>query len=470
MKKLGNKWWWASIAICAVVLLGIAVLVVSSGSLEGEKPTSTPTKTVTPTRTDTTTPTWTATATATSTSTETSTPTATATDTPTPTETSTPTATKTETVEVTPIVNVGSKVITAVSEPAKAVVAIAGSQEPFGYGIQVQPYNLPFIVEKVNSLGFNWIKIQVPWKDHEDSPGNYNWGSLDDFVNVMNGSGFRILFSVPKAPNWARPIGANLAEEGPPQDPQMFANFLGSLAQRYCGRVQAIEVWNEQNLLREWQGAPLDPASYMAMLKPAYSSIKQACAQTNVISGALTPTGSPLPWAIDDFAYLEGMYQNGLKEFSDGIGAHPSGFNVPPSNTWQDACGVIQTTGNKFNGPCDNPHHSWSFLSTMEGYRNIMVKYEDGNKKIWPTEFGWAAGGAFDSNYLYANDNDFQEQAKWTAEAYKIMKGWGFVGPAFLWNLNFRITDSGTERAQWGILDNQGNPLPVFDALASMEK
>ena len=28
----------------------------------------------------------------------------------------------------------------------------------------------------------------------------------------------------------------------------------------------------------------------------------------------------------------------------------------------------------------------------MEGYRNIMVRYGDANKRIWPTEFGWAAG------------------------------------------------------------------------------
>jgi hypothetical protein len=47
----------------------------------------------------------------------------------------------------------------------------------------------------------------------------------------------------------------------------------------------------------------------------------------------------------------------------------------------------------------------------MEGYRNIMVVYGDANKRIWPTEFGWAAGGAFDPRYAYANDNSFEEQA-----------------------------------------------------------
>ncbi len=106
----------------------------------------------------------------------------------------------------------------------------------------------------------------------------------------------------------------------------------------------------------------------------------------------------------------------------------------------------------------------------MEGYYNIMRKYGDGNKQLWPTEFGWAAGGAFHPSYGYANDNTYEEQAQWTVRAYQMMKAWGFVGPAFLWNLNWRMTENGSERAQWGILDANGGNLPAYDALAAMPK
>jgi hypothetical protein len=106
----------------------------------------------------------------------------------------------------------------------------------------------------------------------------------------------------------------------------------------------------------------------------------------------------------------------------------------------------------------------------MEGYWNIMNVYGAGNKKIWPTEFGWAAGGAFDARYKYADDNTFEEQAQWTVEAFQMMRNWGFVGPAFLWNLNFRIVANGSEKAQWGIVDPGGAPLPVYNALAAMAK
>ena len=48
------------------------------------------------------------------------------------------------------------------------------------------------------------------------------------------------------------PGNTDLAVEGPPADPGTYASFVGEFAARYCGRVQAIEVWNEQNLHYEW--------------------------------------------------------------------------------------------------------------------------------------------------------------------------------------------------------------------------
>ncbi len=242
------------------------------------------------------------------------------------------------------------------------------------------------------------------------------------------------------------------------------ADFVGALAGRYCGSsVKAIEVWNEQNLHYEWGNMKIDPAAYMNLLKPSYNKIKAACPSMIVVSGALTPTGAPPPMAVDDYAYLEGMYKNGLKNYSDAIGAHPSGFNVAP---WVKggaaACDFITKQGSSFRGPCNTLHHSWSFYATLNGYYNIMKKYGDGRKKVWPTEFGWATNWIGDASYGYAQDNTRSEQAKWTVEAYKLMKQWGFVGVAFLWNLNFEVVAPGTEKAQWGILKATGRrPKPT---------
>jgi hypothetical protein len=327
------------------------------------------------------------------------------------------------------------------------------------------------VMAKTKDLGFSWVKQQVEWYAHEPAKGAYEWGALDEIAGAANAAGVKILWSAVKAPAWAR-AGQDLSVEGPPNNPQDYANFVGALASRYCGTsVKAIEVWNEQNLHYEWGNMTIDPAAYMALLKPAYTRIKQVCPSMIVVSGALTPTGAPAPVAMDDYQYLEGMYRNGLKNYSDAIGAHPSGFNVAP---WvrggQDACDFITQQGSSFRGPCNTLHHSWSFYATLNGYYRIMQNYGDGKKKIWPTEFGWASGWTGAPGYEYADDNTLQEQAEWTVRSYQLMKQWGFVGVAFLWNLNFRVVNSTGEVAQWGIVWEDWSPTPAYNALKSMAK
>ncbi|CAN5826926.1 hypothetical protein BH10CHL1_BH10CHL1_07050 [soil metagenome] len=362
----------------------------------------------------------------------------------------------------------------AAAAPVVAAPAPSGGGS-FGYGVQahmVDNAQAGQVMGMVTGMGFNWVKQQVAWTRFENAgPGAIDWGGMDEIVNAANGAGVNVLFSIVKAPPWAREPGFDGSVEGPPADPATYANFVGAVAGHFCNTpLKAIEVWNEQNLHYEWGNKPLNAGDYVNLLAPAYAAIKNACPSMYVISGALTPAGNNPGLAVDDFTYLEDMFKAGVANYADGIGAHPSGYNVPADVKFEDACAAIQITGHSFNGPCDSPHHSWSFRSTMEGYWNIMNVYGAGNKKVWPTEFGWAAGGAVNNNYGYANDNDLNEQAQWTVKAYQMMRDWGFVGPAFLWNLNFKVNNPGTELAQWGIIGQGWEPLPTYTALKDMPK
>ena len=48
--------------------------------------------------------------------------------------------------------------------------------------------------------------------------------------------------------------------------------------------------------------------------------------------------------------------------------------------------------------------------------------------------------------------------------------GLGFVGVAFLWNLNFRVVNPTGEVAQWGIVWGDWSPTPAYSALKNMAK
>ena len=336
-------------------------------------------------------------------------------------------------------------------------VASAVGNLPFDYGIQVDPGNHKSNAGLVTGMGFRWVKLQMPWKDVEPSQGNYQWGSWDEKINSYAAAGLKVLLSIPKAPDWSRPSTTDFRAEGPPADPNTYAMFVGQVAAHYKGKVQAIEVWNEQNIDYEWGREPFDPARYMALLKASYNAIKSVNPDMIVVSGAPTPTGAPPPAAMDDLEYLRQMYANGLKQYSDAIGAHPSGFANPPDALFQ---------GGDFDpGRGYDDHRSFFFRNTMEAYHQIMVENGDTSKTIWPTEFGWPVMRFDDGRFPFAAENSVERQAQWTVQAYQLGKQWGFVGTMFLWNLDYNVTAAGTELANFGIVGT-----PTYDALANMPK
>ena len=397
--------------------------------------------------------------------------------TPTPTPTHTPTLTPTPTHTPTPKPTTPptpAPVATVTPRPTSrsAASAVPAVGYGFDYGIQahVIGQDVGPIFDAIHKLGFHWLKVQIEWKHHEGSKGRYGWAGIDRVVEAAQLNGVKLLFSVVKAPAWARPAGTDLSVEGPPANPQDYADFVGAMAARYRGRVQAYEIWNEQNLHYEWGNEPLDANRYVKLLKLAYHAIKAQDPGAVVVSGALTPAGTVVipsgqTKAIDDRTYLQQMYNAGLRYYCDAIGAHPSGFANPPDSK----------LGEGPAGPSHNDHPSFFFRSTMEEYRTIMVINGDGNKRVWPTEFGWSSfhglGAPPPSDYQYANYNTEEDQASYIVRAYQMAKAWGWVGPMFLWNLNYGpVSGKFDEKAGFGIVYPNWSTRPAFRALARMPK
>lgn len=326
----------------------------------------------------------------------------------------------------------------------------------FNYGAQINWTNIGNDQEMIwiTQMGFKWAKAQIRWCSFERSKGNLDFGQMDQLINTANAKGINVMFSVVCAPNWSRADGGR-AGSGPPDDMEKAADFMGTLAGKYCGgALVAIEVWNEQNLIVEWHGKPISAASYMALLSRSYRSIKSKCPSILVVSGAPTPTGVMSAETIDDEVFLQQMYANGLKQYSDAIGAHPSGFcNAPDAHV-----GAPNPCGGQYNN-----HRSFFFLETLEHYRNVMVANGDGGKQIWPTEFGWGVDPSPKPGYDYEKALNDDTQAKWLVSAYQIAKQKGYVGVAFLWNLDF--TDMGNETGAFHVLNRAAQ-----GALAGMPK
>ena len=358
------------------------------------------------------------------------------------------------------------------------------AEEVFGYGIAIHGTgggDVGYMLGQVESLGMGWVKQQMRWDDVERSEGQMEWGLYDWVVEEANNRGIKVMFSIVDAPDWKRSAYVDATPEGaPPEDLADLAEFLGQVVDRYQGRIHAIEVWNEQNLDREWDTAEgVSPERYVEMLRLGYQAIKSRDPNIVVISGALSnlgftagdPNNPNRLVVMDDFQYMDGMVAAGVLDYCDCVGAHHNGFNMPPNIAWDE--GYDDPTA-KFRGPFDNIDHSWSFKSTLWGYHDRIAAVGS-DRPLCITEFGWATAEGFDGyppGFEFALDNTLNEQAEWDVQAFQLMREWGFVRIAFLWNLNFSQLGWGPEdpNAPYAIIDFDGVARPAYGAVGAMQK
>lgn len=372
----------------------------------------------------------------------------------------------------------GTDVEGAAAPAAEPNIIRPWPRDKFGYGIQVHgnatvgdPAETMNVVR--NQLGLDWIKAQIQWWLIHPSPDAGQWFFYDAVVDEAARHDLNLMLSVVGAPAWTRAAGG---ENGPPDDYNQYAQFLTELINRYPGKIGAIEVWNEQNLDREWATANgVSPEDYVRFLQAAYDAIKAADPNIVVISGALAPTGDGdwVRWA-DDFAWLDRALAAGLLNYADCVGVHHNGYNIAPDVAFDQAGSTAEAATAQFRGPFDNPHHSWSFKTTLDTYAQ-KIQAVDANARLCVTEFGWASSEGYDTaptGFEFANDNTLAEQAQYITQAFQQMHDSGNVWLAFLFNFDFGNKGSGPtdDPVPYSIVDTNGIPRPAFGAVADMPK
>jgi hypothetical protein len=332
----------------------------------------------------------------------------------------------------------------------------------FGVAAHLFYINRALPLRRTKEAGFGWLRQQIHWSDQEGPPGRYAWGELDAVVNAVHAAGLNLLLSVVSAPRFYTPNGGH----GMPKDPKKLGNFVAALTKHYHGKVQAIEIWNEQNLAVENGGrvAVADAGHYVELLKEAYTRIKAVDPSVYVIAGPPSSTGiNKARVAIDDMTYYKAMYsyQGGtIRDYFDAQAVHPGGSANPPDTHWPD---------NPSNAKGWTDHPTFYFRH-VEDVRTLMVEYGLGDHQVWITEFGWATRNT-SPGFEFGNQVSFEQQAEYTVGAMRRTKEqYPWVGAMFLWNLNFAILRARSgqprhEQASFGILNADGSPRPVFLAI-----
>jgi hypothetical protein len=312
----------------------------------------------------------------------------------------------------------------APAAPAPAPVA-AGS---FELGGHIRDLGLPY-KDKMRYAGMTWVKTQVHYG--HDASG---------LINVAHSNGFKIQLSAIGGPSM-------VTQPGFEQD---FSNWLAGMA---AAGADAIEVWNEPNIDREWQNGHISPEAYTSLLCTAYNAIKAANPGTAVISAAPAPTGfygGCGPGGCDDRPWMQGLYNAGAANCMDYIGAHHNAGATSPS----------ARIGHPAN-PGD-PHHSWFFLPQTELYYNIF----QGTRQVFYTEMGYASQEGvptFSVDFAWARGTDNSEQAAWLAEAVQLGINTGMVRNIIVWNIDF--VRYGTDPQDGFAIIRPGGGCPACETL-----
>lgn len=333
-------------------------------------------------------------------------------------------------------------------------IALRGDEEPDRVDFNNRALQL------ASEAGSSWVHLQVRWEYFERwGPGSYDPAPLDRVVEQLVAYDQRVLVSVVgPTPEWMG-LGGALPEK----DNAGYAALMYYLADRYAGRIQAWEIWNEQNLASNFDGM-VDIPRYAELLKAGYQAVKAADPNAIVLFGALTPTGVTDPTlAVDDIRYIDEIYawnDGEISRYFDVLGAHPGSNDNTPDQSWPNNPGT--------DGWSD--HNSFYFRRVAEMHE-AMTRHGDGAKQIWLTEFGWTTANQA-AGYEYGVNNSEEDQAAYLVRAFEIARQeWPWMGIMFVWNLNYSVvTDPADEKHPWAVLNADWSPRPAYEALKAMPK
>ncbi len=292
------------------------------------------------------------------------------------------------------------------------------------YGIHAFLFWRPEIASRdlnfIADAGFTWVKQEFAWREIEGAgKGIFNWDNADRMMDQIGEHNLKVIARVGVQPEWA---GGGYPEIGPPDNYQDFGDYLFALAERYKGRIQAYQIWNEPNLAREWGEHPPSPVEYTALLKVAYEAIKKADPQAYVISAGLAPTTRHDQVAMPDIYFVQGLYDAGAAPYFDLLGVHAPGYKAPPE---MDP-GEIARDSN-FSNPGDHARGVPEELRRVYGFRHvediraIMVANQDVDKRVAVLEFGWTIDNRPDSPYSWHGVTTDQ-QAEYLVNAFQYAK------------------------------------------------
>ncbi|MDX2160459.1 MAG: hypothetical protein SF162_03945 [bacterium] len=325
----------------------------------------------------------------------------------------------------------------AVDPNLPAPVAGSGATGSFELGGHVLELNSN-TVSLMRRARMTWVKKQFRYQLGQDP------SAAAGLIQSARSNGFRILLGIVGSPS---ELGAN------------YDSYINSYAQFVAGvaaqGADAIEVWNEPNIDREWPAGQINGANYTRLLAASFNAIKSANPNTIVISGAPAPTGffgsaGCGTGGCNDDVFMQQMAAAGAASYMDCVGLHYNEGIVAPSQTGGDPRGSYPTY----------------FFQSM-----LARGYNPFSKPVCFTELGYLSPEGFNdplpSSFAWAQNTSVAEHAAWLAEAASLAAQSGRVRMMIVWNVDFPFYTATDPMGGYG-MNRPGGSCPACDTLGAV--
>jgi polysaccharide biosynthesis protein PslG len=291
------------------------------------------------------------------------------------------------------------------------------------------------VLDKIVDANIDRVRIDMAWDGLEESKGQPNkWyvGQADKCVNMAKKRGLEVLITMHMTPDWAN---GDKGTAAPPSDVKDFGDFMTWSADHFKGRVSAYEIWNEPDPDQKFFTGTT--AEYVAMLKAGYTGVKESDVDAKVVLGA--------PSTNDD-AWIKEIYELGAKDYFDIMATHPyqAVADAPPE---------YPDDGNKW------------WLSHFPTVLEVMKEYDDEDKEVWFTEFGYSTHSNSPDVKNHQRGVSEAEQAAYLVRAFEyVQQKYPTVTAMYIYGERDRV-DADTHLNGYGILKSDLEPKRSYFAL-----
>lgn len=317
----------------------------------------------------------------------------------------------------------------------------------------------------MQALGATAVRMDFNWFQFEPAQDAFTWGHLDGAVASARAHGLKIYATVAYTPPWAAtlptctissPDENQRCENKLPANVADWVDAVTKVVTRFKGQIECWGPWNEPNLGGFFQGTEDDFVDKIFL--PAAAAIRAADPGAKICGPELAGLAASSSWnGKNGTCAFGGCIRNGweidLAHMLDRLGAQ---IDVVTQHTYQsDAAGVMSAL---LDG-------STSFgILQHDAIRNVVDAHGGAGKEFWLTETGWEhpPQGSMPEADVAARIADlYAKQEEVCAGTY----AGSLKDPWRNWTRTYYFHFPYDPGSGWGIVAQDGSPLPPYTAL-----